>query len=138
MRRIQQRSDQESGDSGGRAEGDWSRKHVGRHWTKGTRAPQHTHTHTYVLRYRRVDKSQELPCVCVLTQGGQYFNRRSDKYNIDKTLPIGQSPTAKEAQAIADELFGLYVSEEVDKVELIYTKFVSLIASEPTIQVRLV
>lgn len=74
----------------------------------------------------------------MLTQGGQYFNRRSDKYNIDKTLPIGQSPTAKEAQAIADELFGLYVSEEVDKVELIYTKFVSLIASEPTIQVRLV
>lgn len=50
-------------------------------------------------------------------------------------MPIGQSPTAKEAQAIADELFGLYVSEEVDKVELIYTKFVSLIASEPTIQV---
>ena len=72
----------------------------------------------------------------LFAQGAQYFNRRSDKYNIDKTLPIGQSPTAKEAQAIADELFGLYVSEEVDKVELIYTKFVSLIASEPTIQVR--
>ena len=41
------------------------------------------------------------------------------------------------AQAIADALFSLYVSEEVDKVELIYTKFVSLISSEPTIQVTL-
>lgn len=42
---------------------------------------------------------------------------------------IGQTPTIKEAQAIADEIFSDFVSEEVDKVELIYTKFVSLISS---------
>jgi F0F1-type ATP synthase gamma subunit len=32
-----------------------------------------------------------------------------------------------------DEIFSLFVSEEVDKVELLYTKFVSLIKSEPVI-----
>lgn len=42
---------------------------------------------------------------------------------------IGQTPTIKEAQAIADEIFADFVSEEVDKVELVYTKFVSLISS---------
>lgn len=50
---------------------------------------------------------------------------------------LGQAPTTKEAQAVADELYAEFVSEEVDKVEIIYTKFVSLIASTPTIQTLL-
>lgn len=40
-------------------------------------------------------------------------------------------------QAIADSLYSEFVGEDVDKVELIYTKFVSLIASEPIIQTML-
>jgi hypothetical protein len=36
-----------------------------------------------------------------------------------------------------DEIFSLFVSEEVDKVELLYTKFVSLIKSEPVIHTLL-
>lgn len=50
---------------------------------------------------------------------------------------LGGTPTIKEAQAIADELFADFVAEEVDKVELIYTKFVSLISAEPVIQTLL-
>ncbi|KAK0577930.1 hypothetical protein LWI29_002481 [Acer saccharum] len=46
-------------------------------------------------------------------------------------------PTAKEAQAIADDVFSLFVSEEVDKVELLYTKFVSLVKSDPVIHTLL-
>ena len=46
----------------------------------------------------------------------------------------GQAPTTKDAQAVADELFSDFVSKDVDKVELIYTKFVSLISAEPTVQ----
>ncbi|KAB5533678.1 hypothetical protein DKX38_016768 [Salix brachista] len=34
-------------------------------------------------------------------------------------------PTAKEAQAIANNVFSLFVSEDVDIVELLYTKFVT-------------
>lgn len=50
---------------------------------------------------------------------------------------LGAAPTTKEAQAIADELYANFVSQEVDKVEMIYTKFVSLISSDPTVQTLL-
>ena len=38
---------------------------------------------------------------------------------------------------IADELLSLFLSGTVDRVELIYTKFVSLISSRPVIQTLL-
>ena len=38
---------------------------------------------------------------------------------------------------MGDELFSDFVSKECDKVELIYTKFVSLISSEPIVQTLL-
>ena len=38
---------------------------------------------------------------------------------------------------MGDELYSDFVSKEVDKVELIYTKFVSLISSEPIVQTLL-
>lgn len=50
---------------------------------------------------------------------------------------LGQAPTTKEAQAIADALYSEFVGEDVDKVELVYTKFVSLISSDPIIQTLL-
>ena len=50
---------------------------------------------------------------------------------------LGQAPTTKEAQAIADALYAEFVGLEVDKVELVYTKFVSLISSDPIIQTLL-
>ncbi len=50
---------------------------------------------------------------------------------------LGAAPTTKEAQAISDELYADFVSEDVDKVEMIYTKFVSLIASDPIVQTLL-
>lgn len=75
--------------------------------------------------------------VCIGRKGASFFNRRSDQYNIAKTFSLGSTPTTKEAQAIADEIFAEFVSSEVDKVELVYTKFVSLINSVPTIQTLL-
>jgi hypothetical protein len=53
-----------------------------------------------------------------------------------ESFSLGATPTTREAQAIADEIFADFVSAEVDKVELVFTKFVSLINSTPTIQVR--
>ena len=66
----------------------------------------------------------------------QHFQRRD--VAIEKTFTgLEQIPTAAEASEIADELLSLFLAEEVDKVELIYTKFVSLIASKPVIQTLL-
>merc|ERR1719498_2219408 len=70
-------------------------------------------------------------------KGATFFKRRADKYNLSKQFGLGGAPTTKEAQAMADEIFAEFVSTEVDKAELLFTKFVSLINSEPTIQTLL-
>ncbi|KAK9831491.1 hypothetical protein WJX81_001590 [Elliptochloris bilobata] len=75
--------------------------------------------------------------VCVGKKGSSYFKRRLDRFEVSANFALTATPSTKEAQAIADELYAGFVSEDVDKVELIYTKFVSLISSEPTIQTLL-
>ncbi|KAK8349913.1 hypothetical protein V6Z12_A06G173600 [Gossypium hirsutum] len=61
--------------------------------------------------------------ISVGKKGNSYFIRRP-YIPVDRFLDGSSLPTAKEAQAIADDVFSLFVSEEVDKVELLYTKFV--------------
>lgn len=74
--------------------------------------------------------------ISVGKRGNLYFKRR-DNIPVDRFIEGWIFPTAKEAQAIADDVFSLFVSEEVDKVELVYSKFVSLIKSNPVIQTLL-
>lgn len=74
--------------------------------------------------------------ISVGKKGNAYFHRRPH-VPVDRFIEGGGFPTAKEAQAIADDVFSLFVSEEVDKVELLYTKFVSLIKSAPVIHTLL-
>jgi F-type H+-transporting ATPase subunit gamma len=74
--------------------------------------------------------------VTVGRKATQYFERRQAP--IDKTyIGLEQIPSAAEASKVADELLSLFLSESVDRVELIYTKFVSLISSKPVIQTLL-
>lgn len=66
----------------------------------------------------------------------QYFQRRSQP--IDATYSgLEQIPTANEAAMVAEELLSLFLSNTVDRVELVYTKFVSLISSRPVVQTLL-
>lgn len=77
--------------------------------------------------------------ISVGKKGNSHFRHRSD-VEVDRFITGcgGVSvPTAKEAQAIADIVFSLFISEEVDKVEVIYTKFVSLLKSVPVIETLL-
>lgn len=74
--------------------------------------------------------------IMVGRKANQYFQRREAP--IEKSYTeLEQVPTAQEASEIADELLSLFLSEEVDRVELIYTRFVSLISSTPVIQTLL-
>ncbi|NEQ65632.1 MAG: F0F1 ATP synthase subunit gamma [Symploca sp. SIO1B1] len=66
----------------------------------------------------------------------QYFERRNQPIDA-KYSGLEQIPTSSEANMIADELLSLFLSESVDRIELIYTKFVSLISSRPVIQTLL-
>ncbi|MDP5017664.1 F0F1 ATP synthase subunit gamma [Anabaena sp. UHCC 0187] len=74
--------------------------------------------------------------VLVGRKATQYFQRRNQP--IDATYSgLEQIPTAAEATNIADELLSLFLSEKVDRIELVYTKFVSLVSSRPVIQTLL-
>jgi F-type H+-transporting ATPase subunit gamma len=66
----------------------------------------------------------------------QYFQNRNAP--ISKTYTnLEQIPNSSEASMIGDEILSLFLSETVDRVELIYTKFVSLISSRPVVQTLL-
>ena len=66
----------------------------------------------------------------------QYFQRREQP--IEGTyMGLEQIPTAAEASQISDQLLSLFLSDTVDRVELVYTRFVSLISSRPVIQTLL-
>merc|ERR1711881_616493 len=87
----------------------------------------------YVIK-KAVSRIQELnesgvncKILTIGSKGTTYFKRRSDKYNISKQFMLGGAPTTKEAQEMADEIFSEFVCSEVDKAELLFTKFVSLI-----------
>jgi F-type H+-transporting ATPase subunit gamma len=70
-------------------------------------------------------------------KGSLYFNRRSSRFALSSQFFIGGAPSAKDAQRIAASIFSEFLSTQVDKVEILYTKFVSLINSQPTIQTLL-
>ena len=97
---------------------------------------------TNVIR-RAEERSKELKAngidytfVLVGRKATQYFQRRDQP--IDATYGgLEQIPTAAEAADIADELLSLFLSETVDRVELVYTRFVSLVSSRPVVQTLL-
>jgi len=66
----------------------------------------------------------------------QYFGRRDQPID-SKFTELEQIPTAEEASQIADQLLSLFLSGTVDRVELVYTKFVSLVSSRPVVQTLL-
>ncbi|MBW4648252.1 MAG: F0F1 ATP synthase subunit gamma [Kastovskya adunca ATA6-11-RM4] len=74
--------------------------------------------------------------VIVGRKASQYFQRREQPIEA-KYINLEQIPTASEASMIADELLSLFLSETVDRVELVYTRFVSLISSRPVVQTLL-
>lgn len=84
-------------------------------------------------RFKKL-KSQgiDVDMVIIGAKGIGYFERRN--YPIRKTFECGQNPNAKQALAISEELVNTFLSGETDAIELLYTKFVSLIASNPSVR----
>ncbi len=78
----------------------------------------------------------ETTLIIVGRKATQYFQRRG--YKIDATYSgLEQIPTAAEATNIADILLSLFLAEKVDRIELVYTRFVSLVSSRPVVQTLL-
>jgi len=81
-------------------------------------------------------EGREYKFILVGRKASQYFQRRDQPTSASYT-GLEQIPTAAEASNIADELLSLFLSESVDRIELVYTKFVSLISSRPVVQTLL-
>lgn len=66
-------------------------------------------------------------------KGIKYFTRRyPDQVYFD--MQCGQNPDASQALKVSEKVLGSYLSGKSDAVELFYTKFVSLIASTPSVR----
>jgi F-type H+-transporting ATPase subunit gamma len=65
-------------------------------------------------------------------KAGAWFGKRDTP--IMESMPIGQAPSAEASSKIADGLLSSYYGGDVDRVELIYTTFISMISSVPTIR----
>jgi F-type H+-transporting ATPase subunit gamma len=69
-------------------------------------------------------------------KASQYFQRRNVPIKNAYNSPEKQ-PSSEEIFTATDEILSWFLSGEVDRVELVYTKFVSLISSRPVIQTLL-
>merc|ERR1719181_2241103 len=74
----------------------------------------------------------DVELILIGNKGGTYFKRRATP--VRKAIPCGQSPTAEQATEISNELLSSYYAGELDRIELLYTSFVSMISSFPTVR----
>merc|ERR1719265_134657 len=74
----------------------------------------------------------EVELIVIGNKGGPYFKRRETP--VRKQVPCGQAPTADQANEIATELLSSFYAGELDRIELMYTSFVSMISSVPTVR----
>jgi len=74
----------------------------------------------------------ESDLILIGKKGASYFKRR--EYAIRKVYDCTQNPDSKQALSISEEIINSFLSGETDAVELMYTKFVSLIASTPSVR----
>merc|ERR1719238_2061865 len=72
----------------------------------------------------------EVELIVVGNKGCTYFKKRETP--VRKMIPCGQAPTAEQATEIASELLSSYYAGELDRIELLYTSFISMISSVPT------
>merc|ERR1719182_171341 len=70
--------------------------------------------------------------VLIGNKGSTYFKKRATP--VRKMVPCTQAPTAAQASEIANELLAAYYAGELDRIELLYTSFISMISSMPTVR----
>merc|ERR1712054_276190 len=69
----------------------------------------------------------DVELILIGNKGCTYFKKRETP--VRKMIPCGQQPTAEQASEIATELLSSYYAGELDRIELLDTSFISMIAS---------
>merc|ERR1719171_2393978 len=78
------------------------------------------------------EQGVDVELILVGNKGGTYFKKRATP--VRKAIPCGQAPTADQASEISSELLASYYAGEIDRVELLFTSFISMISSMPTVR----
>merc|ERR1719426_115537 len=78
------------------------------------------------------EQGVDVELITIGNKGSTYFKKRDTP--VRKAVACGQSPTAEQATEIADELLASYYAGELDRIELLYTSFISMISSVPTVR----
>merc|ERR1719191_2266383 len=78
------------------------------------------------------DQGINVELICVGNKGIKYFSRRDTP--VRKTIQCSQAPTAAQAQEISSEILSSFYAGELDRIELLYTSFISMISSQTQIR----
>jgi len=74
----------------------------------------------------------EVELILVGDKVKEYFKRRETP--IKSMMSIGQAPSAEQSTGLSQQLLASYFDGDIDRVELIYTTFISMINSQPQIR----
>jgi len=77
-------------------------------------------------------RGAETGLVAVGRKGSDYFGRRKADI-LSRFTGLGDSPDFNHTRKIAGEIIGLYTCGELDEVELVYSKFVTILTREPSV-----
>ena len=90
-------------------------------------------------RYAELEKQGFEPdLVLIGRKASTYFRNRSSQYRMRAFFQdLEQVPTSKDAESVTSEIFAEFISESTDRVEVIYTKFISLVSCKPVVQTLL-
>lgn len=81
------------------------------------------------------ERNIEVDLIVVGKKPNTYFKRRSTP--IAQTFACGQAPNAEQSVELSNYIMNSFLAGTTDSVEVIYTKFLSLIASSPMIRTLL-
>jgi ATP synthase, F1 gamma subunit len=91
------------------------------------------------MRYAELVKQGYQPSLILVGKKAiGYFQNRKDRYVIKNTFKeLEQVPTVKDSEGVTNEILAEFLSENSDRVEIIYTKFITLVSCAPVVQTLL-
>ncbi len=91
------------------------------------------------IRYSELVKQGYQPnLILVGKKAIGYFQNRKDRYVIKSTFKeLEQVPTVNDSEGVTNEILAEFLSENSDRVEIIYTKFITLVSCAPVVQTLL-
>ena len=91
------------------------------------------------IRYAELVKQGFKPTLILVGKKAiSYFQNRKDRYVIKSTFKeLEQVPTAKDSEGVTNDILAEFLTESSDRVEIIYTKFITLVSCAPVVQTLL-